>query len=227
MSILLCSEVEERFSTYLDGSLSGAQMAEMHEHMEHCPQCSASFAAWKTTVQALTLLAPVKAPREMNLRLRLALSRERARTPRAALDRLRVKWQNTFAPLAVQLSAGLASAILMIGGVLLLIGTFAAPEPATARDDPSGYATQPKFLYVAAPAGGSIAQLDGSVVVRVFVNEQGRVYDYRVLSGGDTASEHAAVADNMMWSVFEPAHAFGEAIPGSVIMSLTGVSVAG
>ena len=228
MRILLCSEVEEQFSSYLDSSLSGAAMAELHEHMAHCHGCTHSFAAWQATLQALTTLAPEKAPVELSLRLRLALSHEKERSLRSRLERLRLQWENTIAPLVMRGAAGLASAVLLLGGLLLLVGTFATPEPATARDEPIGTATQPKLLYVAHPDGvAALGNLDGAVVVRVFVDEQGRVYDYRVLSGNDPTEGRAAIAERMMWSVFEPARAFGEPIPGSTIVSLAGVSVPG
>lgn len=228
MSVLLCSEVEERFSTYLDGSLSGAAMAEVQEHLRHCPACTRSFAAWKATVTALGALRPVRAPEDLSLRLRLAVSHEQARSLRRTCERLWFRWQTSGAPLAMRASAGLVSAVVLLGGVLLLIGTFAAPEPATARDEPIGTAIGPKLLYTVQPDGSDpMAALNGSLVVRVFVDEQGRVYDYRVLSGKEDTRARAVLESGMMWSVFEPARVFGEPVPGSVILSFTGVSVPG
>lgn len=228
MSILLCSEMEERFSSYLDGTLTGVAMVEMQEHLEHCGECAQSFAAWRATLNALATLTRVRAPRTLSLQLRIALSHERARTPRSAWEHLCVQWQNTIAPLAVRASAGLASAVLLLGGLLLLVGTFASPEAARAGDEPIGTASQPRLLYVAHPDGSDpLAALNGSVVVRVFVNEQGEVYDYRILSGPENERARSALANGMMWSVFEPAQVFGEPVPGSVILSLAGVSVPG
>lgn len=228
MNILLCTEVERQFSSYLDGSLSGVAMAEVREHMRHCDACTQGFAEWQETLGALAQMGPVKPPAELALRLRVAISQEKARTPANALDRLKVRWQNTMQPLAVQASAGFASAVLLLGTVLLLVGTFAAPEPASARDEPLGGATAPKLLYTALPDGSfSSTTLDGSFVVRVFVDASGRVYDYRVLSGNEDKSSREALANEMMWSVFEPAHVFGEPVSGSVILSLAGVSVPG
>ncbi len=228
MSILLCTEAEERFSPYLDGALSGVEMAEVREHLEHCPLCHESFTHWRETVSTLSRLRPLKAPPSLQLRLRVALSQESARTAGNLLGRLGVRWRNTVAPLAVQASAGFASAVLLLGTVLLLVGTLAAPEPASARDEPIGMALPPRFLYTAAPGGsGPSATLDGSVVVRVFVDSEGRVYDFRVLSGVADARSRAALTTNLMWSVFEPARVFGEPVRGSVILSVAGVSVPG
>ena len=228
MTILLCSEVEQQFSPYLDGTLSGHAMADVQEHLRHCAECSESFAQWQGTLTALAQMGSAKAPPALALQLRVALSREKARTPRLVLARLQIRWQNTVAPLAVQASAGFASAVLLLGTVLLLVGTFATPERAAARDEPIGMASGPRLLYVSLPDGSNpVATLNGSVIVRVFVDATGRVYDYRVISGLADQGSHAALADEMMWSVFEPAHVFGAPVRGSVILSLAGVSVPG
>ncbi len=226
--ILLCSEVEEQFSAYLDGTLSGVVMTDVGEHLRHCTACTRGFAQWRGTLAALNALRPAKPPADLQLRLRVAISHEKARTVGTWLDRLRVRWNNTLAPLAVQAGAGLASTALLLGTVGLLVGTFAAPEPAAAGDEPIGMATSPRLLYNGLPGGsGSLAMLDGSVVVRVFVDARGRVYDYRVISGTANSRSREALQNEMMWSVWEPARVFGSPVCGSAIVSLAGISVPG
>ncbi len=226
--ILLCSEVEEQLSAYMDGTLSGVAMADMQEHLCHCTACTRSFAQWRGTLAALAGLGSARPPANLALRLRVAVSQEKARTAGTWLDRLRVRWENTLAPLAMQAGAGLASTALLLGTVGLLVGTFAAPEPAAAGDEPIGMATAPRLLYNGLPGGaGSLATLDGSVVVRVFVDARGRVYDYRVISGLADPGSREALANEMMWSVWEPARVFGSPVRGSAIVSLAGISVPG
>jgi anti-sigma factor RsiW len=228
MRVLLCREAEDQFSSYLDGSLTGRAMAEVQEHLVHCAGCRGSFGLWKATVGALAQMGSAKAPESLALQLRVAISQEKTRTPARAWSRLQVRWQNTLRPLVLQASAGFASAVLLVGTMLLLIGTFAAPPAATATDDPPATASLPRLLYTALPDGSySSTTVDGSVVVRVYVDAAGRVYDYRVLSGNADERSRAALANEMMWSVFEPAHVFGEPVRGSVILSLAGVSVPG
>ncbi len=228
MKILLCTEVEEQFSSYMDGTLSGIEMVDVQEHMRHCKACTRSFAHWRGTLSALEELGPAKMPPSLSLRLRVALSHEKARTPAARLERLRVSWDNTFAPLMVQLSAGFASSVLLLGTVLLLVGTFVTPEQAAARDQPMQVTSPPRLLYVSLPDGSSpVATINGSVIVRVFVDDHGRVYDYHLISGAIDTGSRVALANEMMWSVFEPAYAFGDPVRGSVILSLAGISVPG
>ncbi len=228
MTLLLCTEAEEQFSAYLDGTLSGRAMADVQEHLRHCRACTRSFAGWRATVNVLAGLGEVKPPAALALQLRVALSQERTRTPVSFAARMQVRWQNTLAPLLVQASAGLASAILLLGTVLLLVGTFATPEQAAARDQPIGMATPPRLLYTTLPDGSNpISRLDGSVVVRVYVDAGGRVYDYRLISSTEDRRTHEALANEMLWSVFEPARVFGEPVRGSLILSIAGVSVGG
>ena len=35
MNLLLCSEAEAQFSDYIDGTLTGRAMADVHEHLRH------------------------------------------------------------------------------------------------------------------------------------------------------------------------------------------------
>jgi anti-sigma factor RsiW len=209
MKILLCTEVEEQFSSYMDGSLSGVAMAEIQEHMRHCRGCTASFAAWQATLQSLACVGQAKMPPTLSLQLRVAISRQRSRTWSTRLEMLKLRWDNTIGPFA-------------------MVGTLANPELAAARSEPAVPATPPRFLYVSQPDGFSPSlTMNGSAVVRVYVDASGHVYDYRVLSGSLDQANRSAIADEMLWSVFAPAQAFGEPVQGSLILSLGGVSVAG
>jgi hypothetical protein len=49
----------------------------------------------------------------------------------------------------VQVSAGFAGTIVLVGGVLLLLGMVAVPEPVMANDEPLGALTAPHYLYSA------------------------------------------------------------------------------
>jgi hypothetical protein len=72
--------------------------------------------------------------------------------------------------------------------------------------------------------------IDGSansVVVEAYVNDQGRVYDYRIISGPDDAISRAQVENLLLFSVFEPAHIFGEPVPGVAVVSFSGISIQG
>jgi hypothetical protein len=181
---------------------------------------------------SLAALGPARPPADLALRLRVAISQERSRTPRRILDQLSVRWENTVAPFLLRASAGFASAVLLVGSVALLIGTFAAPEPLAAKDEPIGMATSPRLLYSRIPYGSIDADppdsaIQGSVVVRAFVDPRGQVYDFHVISGSDDPRNHAALENKLLFSTFEPARVFGQPVDGSVVLSFADVSVQG
>lgn len=223
-----CSSVRGQFSSYLDGAVTGVAMHSIAAHLESCAECAADFAAWRTTQQLLTGLGPAKLPADLALRLRVAVSQERARTARQSLARLQVRWQNTFAPLLLQVSAGVASAVLLIGTVALLVGTFAVPEPLQASDAPLAMASSPRFLYSTFQSTGSaMARRGQPLIIEAYVNGGGRVYDFRVLSGPDDARTREQIENMLLFSVFEPARAFGQPVNGLAVLSFSGVSVHG
>ena len=93
--------------------------------------------------RSLASLGPAKAPPDLGLKLRLAISHEQARRKSSWLDTLSVKWDNAIRPMLVQVSAGFAGAVIFIGGIGLLLGMVAAPEPVMANDEPLGAMTAP------------------------------------------------------------------------------------
>jgi hypothetical protein len=246
-----CSSIRDRFSEYLDGALTGVAMQQVAAHMDGCDACAGEFAGWRQMQGALADLGPAKAPADLALRLRVAISQEQANTPGQSLGRFRVRWSNTFAPFLLRASAGFASTVLLVGTAALLIGAFASPEPVEARDDgSSAAATSPRFLYSmtesnslenAADIGDSrrgssahgrpaVFTADSSanpIVVEAYVNSAGRAYDYRIICGPDDAESRARVETLLLFSVFEPARVFGEPVRGVAVMTLSGISVQG
>src|SRR6185312_15933282 len=94
-----------------------------------------------------------------------------------------LKWENSIRPLLVQVSAGFAGSVVLLGGIMLLLGMMAAPEPVMANDGALGSMTAPHYLYSAITPGTIITNQDSVIVVEAYVNEQGRVYDYNIVAG--------------------------------------------
>jgi anti-sigma factor RsiW len=104
-----CAHYREQFSAYLDGAVTGAVMHEIATHLEVCSGCAAEFAQWRNAQSLVSSIGPAKAPDNLSLRLRVALSQQLANTTEEKFARERVRWQNTFLPLVWQISAGFAS----------------------------------------------------------------------------------------------------------------------
>lgn len=229
-----CSQARSKFTDYLDSRLTGREMQRMTSHLEACADCTREFHAEQRMLNALAALGPVsgtmKEPADLVLRLRVAISQERAQSQRSVLSDIQMSWRNSVGPFLLQLSAGFASAVLLLGTVAVLVGMFAQPERVSAQDEPLGMATVPRFLYTSPQSSADmdeIGTMTGPVVVEAYVNNSGLVYDYRIVSGPTDAHTRAEVEDMLLFSKFEPAKFFGQPVRGLAVLSISGVSVHG
>jgi hypothetical protein len=210
--------------------MNGREMQRIAAHLDRCRGCSGEFAVLRQNQSALASLGPVPEPEDLMLRIRVAVSRERARSRKSAFAGIYLAWKNTVAPFLLQAGAGFASAVLLLGSVTLLVGMFTQPESAQAKgDEPLGNATAPRLLYLSSGSGSSdeIGAMAGPVIVEAYVNGQGEVYDYRIVSGPTDAATRAQVENLLVLSRFEPARFFGQPVRGLAVLSFAGVSVRG
>lgn len=224
-----CNEIQAVFSEYIDGRLNGRQMQEIAAHLDRCRDCAREYRSVEETQRALAELRPVPEPRDLLLRIRVAVSQERARRQHDAWESLGLAWKNTVGPFLLQASAGFASAVLLLGTVVLLVTMFTQPESAQAsKDEPLGKASAPRLLYLSSGAASDELSDDGSpVVVEAYVNDEGEVYDYRIISGPTDQATRSQVENMLLFSVFEPAKFFGQPVRGLAVLSFAGVSVRG
>ncbi|MGA3081234.1 MAG: zf-HC2 domain-containing protein [Terracidiphilus sp.] len=224
-----CKETQAKFTDYLDGRMSGREMQAVAAHLERCRECAGEWKSIEQAQSSLAGLGPVAVPADLPLRIRVAISHERARRGQSPFHALNLAWRNTVGPFLLQASAGFASAVLLMGTVILLVGMFAQPESAQASaDEPLGMATAPRFLYLSSVVGDDqIGAVSGPVVVEAYVNGAGQVYDYRIVSGPTDEATREQVENLLLWSRFEPARRFGQPVPGLAVLSFSGVSVRG
>lgn len=224
-----CREVQAGFTEYLDGRLNGHQMQEIAAHLDGCQGCAQEWKSLRRTQMALGELGPVHEPNDLLLRIRVAVSQERARSRQTWVQAWGLAWKNSVGPFVLQASAGFASAVLLMGTVVLLVTMFTQPEAAQASPDEqlAGAATAPHFVGVSRAATDDIKTGSQPVLVEVYVNDEGQVYDYRILSGPTDAATRAEVENLLLFSVFEPARVFGQPVRGLAVLSFTGVSVRG
>jgi len=222
-----CRNIRSQFSDYLDGSLTGVAMQSVAGHLSICSRCTTEFEQWRSMQQSLAEIGPARPPADLALRIRVALSQELAKTPGNAMASWKVRWQNTVAPFLLQASAGLASSLVLVGTMTFLIGAFGA-QPAAARDEPLGMATGPRFLYSTVEGNaGTVSGKGAPVTVEVYVDQQGRVYDYDIVSGPSDPTTRADLETLLLSSKFEPAQWFGQPVRGVALLSFAGVSVQG
>jgi anti-sigma factor RsiW len=224
-----CKLVQEKFTEYLDSRLNGKEMQRIASHVNQCSECARVWADLKQTQELISGLGTVPEPEDMLLRIRVAVSRERARQRQGFFHGWNLLWRNSLGPFLLQASAGFASSVLLIGTVIVLVSMFAQPESAlSATDEPLSRATAPRLLYLSSSAGDSGMGADSvPIVVEAYINGEGQVYDYRIVSGQDDQETRSQVENVLLYSAFEPARFLGRPVRGLAVLSFSGVSVHG
>ncbi|MGB9196792.1 MAG: zf-HC2 domain-containing protein, partial [Terriglobales bacterium] len=174
-----CAEYKRLLSPYLDGQVSGAEMFELQNHMKGCGSCAREYAETQRTLQMIVALnkARVKAPADLPLRLRLAISRESKQARRRRFEGAMVRLRNSIDAFMFPVTAGAVSAVLIFG---ILLGFFALPQQLQASSS-----DVPSMLYVAPQLkqsvfGTSLGMVgEDSVVVEAYIDANGRVEDYK------------------------------------------------
>jgi Putative zinc-finger len=223
---MTCAETKQLFSPYLDGRVSGSEMHALTRHMKQCSDCTREYAATQRTQQLLAGLGAKKAPPDLALKLRLAISREAAQKRRPRYEGMLVRLQNAMNAFMVPATAGLVSAVLFFG---LLLGFFALPaELSASRGD------VPLMLYTApeleqSAFGTSLGNVgDDALVIEAYVDANGRVDDYRILSQPDDAKDVLPQLKNLLiFTTFRPALSMGRPTPGKAVLSFSKISVKG
>ena len=211
------------FSPYLDGAISGRDMHAMEQHLAGCPPCRADYAALARTQSLVSGLGRRPAPPELALKLRVALSQAVSRSLSRRMDALWVRLENALNAVMVPATAGIVTSVFAFG---LFIGVVAPAQLQGSQDVPTSLYTPPQLA--AAPFDPLGAAGAESLVVEIAVDAQGRVQDYRILSGPQDAQQLLPKLNRMMiFTIFQPATNFGRPIPGRTLLTISKVNVRG
>jgi Putative zinc-finger len=219
-----CVEAKSMFSPYLDGAVTGTEMQALTRHLDICGRCRQEYISLRRTQQLLMNVGRRKAPADLSLKLRLAISREVARSRRPYFQDIGIRLENAIRGFMVPATAGLAAAVVIFG---VLMGFFALPLQAGNPDVPLMLNTAPQLQQSAfGTAMDSIS--DDSLVIEAYVDSNGRVQDYRVLSSPQDAKGLPSQVKNMLiFSTFRPATSMGRPTVGRAVLSFSMVRVKG
>ncbi len=221
---MTCGQAKSLFSPYLDGAVTGTQMQAVSRHLEGCDSCQRHYDALHQTQQLLGKVGRRKAPADLSLKLRVAISQEIARSQRPVLENAFLRLANAVQSLMVPATAGLASAVLVFG---VLMGFMAAPLRAGNPDVPLVVGTDPQIKQIS--FGATLDSFhEGSLVIEADVDSQGRVQDYRILTDEGSSPDLLPQVKNMLiFTTFRPATSFGRPTAGRAILSFSKISVKG
>lgn len=222
-----CTQAKALFSPYLDGAVSGKQMRSVREHLGNCSECGREYALLTHSQRLLGMVGRKQAPADLALRLRVAISQEAAAVRRPYLAGVWMRLQNALDAVIVPAAVGAVAAILVFG---LLLGFLALPSQlqASSEDVPLGFYTPPR-LQSSGPAGMGVGSISAdSLVVEAYVDAQGRVEDYRILSGPkDSEKILPELNRTLIFTTFRPATQLGRPTSGRAVLTFSKINVRG
>jgi hypothetical protein len=212
-------------SAYLDSALTGREMQRLDEHLRRCSDCTGEYEALRSTQSLLANVRSVRVPRDLSLKLRLAISHEVARSRHAYFEVLMLHFENALRAFMVPATTGIVATILIFG---LVAGILAAPPSvhANAADVPLMFATGPELQPNS--FGFSMGPVDeDSLLIEAYVDANGSVEDYRILSGSQDPKDVHELRRVLIMTRFRPATWMGTPRPGTAILSFSKISVKG
>jgi Putative zinc-finger len=210
-----CSEIRGHFSDYIDGVCPAEAIHSVRYHLLHCAPCTSELERYESLQMELRGLSRQQVPPELALRLRVQMSQELHRN---VFQRLLVRLENMFRPVLFPSVAGSFVALICI---VLMLGA-GTPQASNIPDVP--FVTPPRIQVLPPVNLGAGAQ---PLVLVTYVNAQGRVTSYRIISGQQTPGLMQRLDQMMYYSLFQPATSFGQPTSGQVVLSFRTITVRG
>jgi hypothetical protein len=217
-----CVHARSLLSGYLDGAITGKQMYALDLHLQGCEGCAAEYHLLRRTQAVLNRIGREKVPDDLSLKIRLAISREVAKVRQPFWGSFMQRLENSVRAFMVPATAGIFATVIVFG---LLMG-FITPVKAT-DDIPLLISTDPELQSTG--FGVSMGEInEESLVIEAYVDANGRVQDYRILSDADKLKDLPRPVKNMLiFTTFRPATWMGSPRPGTAVMSFSKISVKG
>ncbi len=223
---LQCPRAKRLFSPYLDGAVTGTEMLALQDHLSECVACNREYQALRRTQQLLMSVGRPRVPADLSLKLRLAISRETAQARRGRFEGLMLRLENAFHAFMVPATAGFLSALIIFGIAMVY---FVAPSTLRADND------VPLVLVNTAPElqqsafGMTLDTIEAdSLVIEAYVDANGRVQDYRILSDTEKSKEVLPQVKRMLiFTTFRPALSMGRPTASRAVLSFSKISVRG
>lgn len=226
-SSLRCSDANELLSPYLDGVVTGTQMRSLEDHLQACSSCMSAYHALRHTQQLISGMGRIKAPTDLDLKVRLAISREAALTKRGRYEGLRVRLEDGLRAFMVPATAGLACALLIFGLVTAILAMPGQLQANNTEDVPLILNTGPELEQNGFTTSLTNMNAD-SLVIEAYVDPNGRVQDYKILSDdGESKQLLPEVKRMLIFTTFRPAMSMGHPISSRAVLSFSKINVHG
>jgi Putative zinc-finger len=221
-----CGKTAGLLSAYLDGAVTGTEMQALEEHLHSCPACMGEYRLLRQTQQLLTRVRRVQEPVDLGLKLRLAISHEAAGARRRRFEGLLVSLEDGLKAFMVPATAGLVCAMLIFGFIAAILA-MPGQLQANNQDVPLVLNTGPELEQSVFGTNLSSMNAD-SLVIEAYVDQHGRVEDYRILSDPGASQQLLPEVKRMLiFTTFRPAMSMGHPISSRAVLSFSKINVHG
>jgi hypothetical protein len=203
-----CSEIRGYFSDYIDGVCPAETIHSVRYHLLHCVACTSELERYEALQTELRHLSRQQVSPDLALRLRVQMSQELHRN---VFQRFMVRLENVFRPV---LFPSVAGSLVALFCIVLMLGA-GTPQSSNIPDVP--LVTPPRIQVLAPMNLDAGAQ---PLVLVTYVNAEGRVTSYKIISGKQSPGLMQRLDQMMYYSLFEPATSFGRPTSGRVVLSL-------
>jgi hypothetical protein len=208
-------------SAYVDDAVSADEGRLLQRHLNTCRECTLETERYFGLREKLRSLPRLAAPPDLTMRLRVVASKVRMEAAggtsrwNRCRDRLELSLRHLMRPLALPAVGGLCSAVFLFS---TLVPTFKSTFAmgALSGDVPTTLVTEPMLKDM-----GPVAFADGEAVVYVQLDDQGRMFNYSIVSAPGQQSEkfRHSIENSLLLTEFWPATTFGRPVAGKMRIS--------
>jgi hypothetical protein len=215
-----CKQTLKLLNSYVDDMLSWEEVVSVDEHLHICSQCSYELHQLKTLRQLMRSMRRQQPPTDLALRTQIRASKQDIRL---VLERAFAKVEDFLRPIAIPAFSGVALTVVFF--IILLSTLFTGANlSASDRDIPLGLITEPRArsLYMSQFVQlGNLVSLREPITVETYVGTDGRIIDYKILSGPRDRATVRSLDEFFFFEVsFDPATSFGRPTHGKIVLSL-------
>jgi hypothetical protein len=224
-----CEAAVELMSPYIDSMVSPEEAEGLRAHLFECAPCAREMQSFVTMRNMIAGSEPAPVPEDLQLDIRVKLSRERLPNAR---DRWQARIDNILKPLAVPVFSGVAVTLM---GFVVLLSVLVSPRAV--------HATIPSDLKILLPDDRLVSSYEPSrattptmrrinrtmspkfetVTVATDLSDSGFVTDYTVISGKSSPDVDQWLQEMLLLAQFRPATIWGSPVPSRVILSFVNV----
>lgn len=222
--VMDCRGSRELLNDYLDDVLSWQETDAVERHFEVCPNCAQQYREMATLRKLMRSLHRLEPPGDLALRVKIEASKLN-RPP--FVERAFSNLSGVLRPIAIPAFSGVVLTFLFF---VVLMSTFlpGASVNASDKDIPLSLFTEPRanpFYMSRFVQLENFKSVKEPITVETQVGNDGRIVDYRILSGPkDLAKDLATIRSLDQFFFFElylePATLFGRPTSGKVVLTL-------